>query len=234
MKKPGLIAAIFALAACADTGNIEGSGRLVEVQRDVAAFHAVEVSDGLRVEVAVGPQSVALHLDDNILDHVRIEVRGGLLVLEADSDNMGFEPSSGAVIRVASPTIDAVTVLDGGRARAETRSREVVAMSKDGGRLELVAHDAQLVRATAHDGSKVVLSGSAVELNVGSSDGSNVESTMPCESVIVDTHDGSDVRARASKSVRVEASDGSKVHILGNPGSRDVTTSDGSSVNFSE
>ena len=71
-----LPAFLLPLVACIGYSDIDGNGRLVDVQRDVAPFRAVEVSDGLRAEIAVGPQNVTLHLDDNIVDHVRAEVRG--------------------------------------------------------------------------------------------------------------------------------------------------------------
>ena len=234
MKTLHLPTLLLALVACVDDGNIEGSGELVDVQQDVAAFHAVEVSDGLRAEIVVGPQNVALHLDDNIAHHVRVVVRGGVLVLEANENNMGFDPSAGAVIRVASPTIDAVTVRDGANATAEARGTEVTAKSYDGGKLVFDAREAQVVHATARDGSSIVLTGATTDLDVEARDGSNITSQIPSESAAVRSHDGSEIRARASKSVRVQASDGSSVHIHGNPGSRDVNTSDGSSVDFSD
>jgi hypothetical protein len=233
MKKFSMLVALLTLAACVDTENIEGNGRLVDVRRDVAAFHAVEASDGLRVEITVGPQNVALQLDDNIVDFVRVEVRGGVLVLEAKSHEMGFEPSSRSVIRVSSPTIDAVTLHDGARANAETASNAVVLAATDGAKLSVVARDARTVRADARDGSSIVLAGSALELEIEARDGSNVGSALPAESLVVSTHDGSGVRARASKSVRISASDGSNVDIVGNPTNRDVSSSDGSEVTFS-
>ena len=229
-----LPALLLSLVACLDHSDIDGSGQIIELRRDVAAFRAVEVADGLRAEIAVGPQEVTLRLDDNIIDRVRVEVRGDVLVLEAKEQGVGFDPSANAVIRVGSPTITAVTVRDGSRARAEVRGGELVAKSHDGARLVIDARELQEVSASASDGSRIDVTGAAMSLEFDASDGSTITSNAPADSVTARSRDGSEVRARASKSVRVQASDGSYVRISGNPERRDVETSDGSSVVFSE
>ena len=231
---PALLLPLVSFAACIDSNDIDGSGRLVDVQRDVGAFRAVEVSDGLNADIAVGPQNVRLHLDDNIVDHVRVEVRGDVLVLEAKEPNMGFDPSADAVIRVSSPTITSVAVRDGASARAEARGGEVVASCRDGAKLVLHGQDSRTIRASASDGSRIEITGAATTLDIDASDGSKIASEATTESVVIRSRDGSTVRAHASKSVQVHASDGSHVHIHGNPRSRDVTTTDGSSVEFSD
>ena len=229
-----LPALLLSLVGCIDSSEIDGNGRIVEVERDVSTFRAIEVSDGLRAEVAVGPQHVTLRLDDNILDHVRVEVRGDVLFLEAKDRNMGFDPSAAAVIRVASPEVTSITVRDGSSARAEARGEEVSATSHDGARLVIDARAVRKIRASASDGSRIDVTGAATDLAIEANDGSKVVSEVPSDSLDVRSRDGSEVRARASKSVRVEASDGSYVRIHGNPESRDVRTRDGSSVVFTE
>lgn len=234
MKAARLCTLLVTLAGCFDDRDVEGSGRLVDVQTDVAAFHGVSVSDGLHAEIAIGPQSVALHLDDNIVDHVRVEVRGGVLFIEARERDVGFDPSAGAVVRVVSPTIDGVTVLDGSMASAEARGQEVTVRSDDGATLFLDARAAGVIHALAGDGASIVLNGTAPELDLDTSDGSSIESGVLSEVVAVRSRDGSTVRAHATKSVHVRAFDGSNVRIEGNPGSRDVSASDGSSVEFAD
>lgn len=227
-----LSALLLSLVGCIDYTDIDGNGRLVDVQRDVAAFRAVEVADGLRAEIAVGPQNVTMHLDDNIVRYVRVEVRGDVLFLEAKEGNMGFDPSDGAVIRVSGPAISAVTVRDGSSARAEARGEDFSASSHDGSRLAIDGQDVQVIHARASDGSRIEVTGAVTDLVVDAIDGSKIESEAASDSVEVRSRAGSAVRARASRSVRVQASDGSRVRIRGNPESRDVTTSDGSSVVF--
>jgi hypothetical protein len=231
---PFSVATIVALAGCFSDRSIEGSGRLVDVQRNVAAFHAVAIADGLRAQIAIGPQEVALHVDDNIVDHVRVEVRGGVLFVEANADDLGFDPSGGAVVRIASPTIDAVSVFDGARAAGEARGDEVTASCNDGGELVLDVRAANILNARAHDASIIVLSGTAPIVDLESIDASRIHSRVPAETVGIRSHDASEVVARAAQGARVRASDASNVRVEGNPANRDVSSTDGSSVVFSD
>jgi hypothetical protein len=236
MKLSLAFTAIVALAlpGCDDVSSIKGSGRLVDARRDVAAFHAVHVSDGLRAEIVVGPQSVDLHLDDNILEHVDVHVTDGRLVLQAKDRERGFDPSRHSVIRVASPAIDAVTATNGADVRAEPRSPEVTGDCRDGANLVLDVRDARLVRALARDGCRATFTGTARDLTLDSSDGSDVDSQVVLDSADIRARDGSAVRARVTKKVRVVASDGSDVRVHGNPAGREVTTGDGASVSFED
>lgn len=222
------------LGACVDDDrSIVGSGRLVEARLQVGTFHAVEVSDGLPAVVAIGQEAdVVMRLDDNIQEHVSVHVRDGVLFVEARDRDRGFEPSSQAIIQIATPALDGVTARDGSRVRAEASEREVRARCSDGADLEVDVRGADRVEVAGEDGCRAVIRGAAPVVSIEASDGSRLTSEIAADSATIRARDGSKVRAHVTKSAEVSASDGSEVRIHGNPAGRDVSQTDGSSVSF--
>ncbi len=82
--------AAFALATvamentCAGMDCIEGSGVSRQQERKLTAFSMLDVSGVFDVHLIVGsPQQVILTADDNILEHIRTEVRNGTLIVDS-------------------------------------------------------------------------------------------------------------------------------------------------------
>lgn len=99
--------AAAALTACGVVklpgSGIDGSGKIVVDARTVPAFDRVSVEDEFDVEVAVGPAAaVEVTGDDNLLPHVRTEVRGGTLHVETDRD---LDPTDRIRVRVATSSL---------------------------------------------------------------------------------------------------------------------------------
>jgi hypothetical protein len=234
MMRPIACVLFVPLAACWWGDGIDGDGRIVEVEKQVEAFHAVELSDGLPAEIVPGPERVVLRLDSNLVELVRVDVESGVLRIEARDPHMGFNPTDGAVIEISSPTIDAITLSDGATARATTNAASISIELHDGAEIELTAEAATAVSLAAKDGSTATLEGEGAAVEIEATDGSTVESRMPAREVVITSHDGSEVSAHASESVIVDATDGSEIRIRGNPAHRDVETSDGSTVDFLE
>jgi Putative auto-transporter adhesin, head GIN domain len=90
--------------------TIEGSGVLASEPRDVSPFTGVSLLGQGRVQVEIGePQSITVHTDDNLLEHVLTEVEDGTLEIR-QSDDTSIEPRAGLTIEIRVPTLEAASV----------------------------------------------------------------------------------------------------------------------------
>src|SRR5205823_12679479 len=69
---------LFAFAGC-DIGGIRGNGRVVSEQRNVDPFVNVETGGAFRVEWNSGAPSASITVDENLMQHVEMEVRDKVL-----------------------------------------------------------------------------------------------------------------------------------------------------------
>jgi hypothetical protein len=201
------LAVVLLIAACGE----EGSGQLVTESRSVGEFTAVDVSEGLRVEITVGtPFAVEADFDDNLLENLQIEVRGRTLHISCDPN---CDPSRGAVVRITMPEIVSIDASAGSRVEAGVVS---------GDRLEL--------KASA--GSRINVRGSVDELEIDGSAGSRIEAEDLVTNVLdIDLSAGSDAEVAVRDEVHGELSAGSELTIAGDANPVvDVDTSAGSSV----
>ncbi len=86
-----LLASLTALSGCnvsiensgVGSSGIEGSGTMASETREVEAFTGIDFRGAGELHVEVGkPQSVAVAIDDNLLQIIRTEVRNGKLVID--------------------------------------------------------------------------------------------------------------------------------------------------------
>lgn len=77
---------VVSLGSCGLRSNLHGSGVRVEERRALESFERLSVAGGFHVTVRAGREPrLVLRGDDNLLPHVRTDVRGGRLVLDFDS-----------------------------------------------------------------------------------------------------------------------------------------------------
>lgn len=90
----GALAAVLALGSCSfdiELGNVigggvDGSGEIVTEEFDLEAINAVEIGTVFNVEIVVGDeQRVEVRADDNLFEHLKIEVNNGTLELDTKS-----------------------------------------------------------------------------------------------------------------------------------------------------
>jgi hypothetical protein len=92
---------------------VRGSGMASSETRTTAPFTAVELEGSNDVVVRVGaPQSIVVHADDNLLDHVTTAVRSGALVIGNSGD---FSTRSPMWVSVVVPELTRVTLSGSGR-----------------------------------------------------------------------------------------------------------------------
>jgi hypothetical protein len=77
-----LLSAMVIISSCRFT---TGSGNIVTDKRSVGNFSGISVSEGIEVEVKIGPVTeVTVEADDNIIKHIETRVKGSTLRIEID------------------------------------------------------------------------------------------------------------------------------------------------------
>ena len=89
----GLTMVMLLVSACGIIPTL-GSRNLISESRDVSGFERVEVSGGGSMDIIQdGTESLTVETDDNVMQYVTSEVRGGTLYLGMDFGLRSFLPS---------------------------------------------------------------------------------------------------------------------------------------------
>lgn len=193
-------------------------GDWAEDTRSVGTFHAVRVDDGLQLQVLVEPGTapqVSVRAQEDDLDLVRTEVESGVLLATVRWHThwpSGEGPTPRVVVRV--PALERVDRSEGGR-------MEVRGLA--GGSFELLGSG----------GGDVLLTGTLDTLHVNVSGGTELYARdLAVRDATLVTSGGGDVQARVSDVLRVRASGGGDVHVVGHPQVLEQALSGGSSLTF--
>jgi hypothetical protein len=94
------------------TNGVRGSGVPASQTRTVPSFGAIDLTGSSNIRVRVGPrQKVVVNADDNLIDRVTTDVRGGVLVV---SERGNFSTKRPLTVNVTVPTLTAVGLIGSG------------------------------------------------------------------------------------------------------------------------
>jgi hypothetical protein len=200
-----------ALVGCEE---LQGNGDIVEQERPAGVFSTVSLAEGLRGEVAVGPQaSVKIRGDSNLLEHIQLEIRNGVLT-SAISGGSGLLPSEPIFVTIVTPTLKELRALNGTHLSAS-------GIDTTGFSLQVSGR------------SRVHVSGSAEKLSLTTAGDSDVQAgDLAVEVATIDVSGSSEVKLHVTRQISGRASTGSNVIVLGNPPQSDIATTGGSQVLF--
>jgi len=193
---------------------VRGSGDLATEERTVSAFSAVEAHDGTEVDLFVDPQltgdvTLAVSTDDNLLDALITEVRGGTLWVDVEGS---VSTRLGMMVRGDVPPLDSVTGRDGAVLQVDNLSGE-------------------RLNATASDGAVVRLEGAVGRLVVQAFDGADLEADrLTADTAEVDVRDGAVASICVTGKVTGTVSDGATLDVSCGGNASGVRVSDGGSV----
>lgn len=206
----GLTACNFSLGDAA-----VGSGTPTKETRAVTGFDSLEVSGAVDVTVAVGsPASLEVRADDNLLSHVKSEVRGSTLHLWSEGSHT---TTIGLSATVAVPSL--VGVRNDG-------SSDIVVTGVEGEQLTIANQGSgDLSLAGRVDALEIVINGSG-----------DVDATaLPATHARVTINGSSDVDVHAVESLHATINGSGDVRYRGNPkdvkrqvnGSGDIVAAEG-------
>jgi Putative auto-transporter adhesin, head GIN domain len=94
------------------SSTVQGSGVSASQARSLPPFSSIHLAGSNRVTVYVGgEQSVVVHADDNLIEHVTTNVRDGALVV---SETGSYATTSPMAVDVTVPELDSVTLSGSG------------------------------------------------------------------------------------------------------------------------
>ncbi len=191
-------------------GGVQGSGNTQTEKRSVTDFKAIEVGGIFEVEVVAQKDfSVEVDADDNLLQFIRTEVKGGTLEISAEKK---ISPRGRIRVRISAPDIE---------------SLQVSGVSK----LSLVDLKNDSLKVDASGASKINVAGETKNLEVELSGASKIEAeNLKAENVDVDGSGASCASVNVSGDLKADLSGASKVTYSGNPRNLEKSTSGASSV----
>ena len=216
------------LTACIYSNG--GFGDEVEEEWKVGDFDGIIVTSGVDINLSQGEVTrVIIRADEDIMDDVEVEVRGGRL--EISVDRKWFR-SGHVEADVTFRDIDLLDVNAGsdveGRGLLRFDDLEIEASSGSDLELELEARE---VSITASSGSDATLRGGCRDFIARASSGSDIDAfDFQVENARLDLSSGSDVKVWVTGSLEVDASSGSDVHYRGDPEVVNLNTSGGSDI----
>jgi hypothetical protein len=224
-----LVAVCASSAACGFLGE-EGSGVLVTRSIDVGAdIRAVEVGDAFLATISVGAAapSASTTIDDNLVDHLAIEVDDDVLRVELS----GRVRNATLGLEVALPALTSLEASGASRVEVEGGLDGEVEIGASGAStVHVDAVELEAFRLDVSGASRVETDGTAASIEADVSGASELDfAGVEAEVVVVNVSGASTVDVTVTEQLDAEASGASTVRYRGDPDVR-VDASGSSSV----
>lgn len=216
--------------------KVEGSGRVVEIVRPVAAFNRIEASDGIRVVLTQSAQQkLSIKTDDNIEPLIESRVDGGTLKLRT-TPNTRIRTNNGITLSVDFVTLDALTVRDGARAEAGViKALSLRISARDGADINVKDVTASELDVAVKDGASAVLGTvrAASRQSYVVADGASLTLDKSSgDRMTMKVVDGASMTVRAvdTKSLDARIADGARADVAGFAQTQTINVTDGASL----
>lgn len=198
--------------------GVTGNGNVqTETRNTVKNFTAIKASSGIKVYLTQDKAyAVKVEADENLLDIIRTEVKGGELHIYPEK-NIGRAKSK--KVYVSSPEISAITSSSGSDVHVENilKADNLELKSTSGSALRLET-EADRITCRASSGADITLKGSANTLTVRASSGSRIKArdlqTARCDA---EASSGGNISVYVSQDLTASASSGGDIRYSGNP-----------------
>ncbi len=245
-----------ALAAAGCSGStvfgkkIKGSGVLQTRSADVEAFHAVEASRGVNVTLTDAGDSLVIRADDNVLDYVVTQVRGGVLrigiderinslhnvqvevTVPATSTIRRLKASSAASIVTDQPLAEVeemeLSASSAGSVRAAVRTRECRIHASSSGSV-CTKLEAETCRVEASSAARVRMKGSCEQSSMRVSSAGSIDAgEFTVQDCSARASSAGSISVRCERTLDARASSGGRVSYAGEAAAEASTSSGGS------
>lgn len=196
--------------------HITGNGNVLEETRDISGFTGVHVSSGIDVLLSEGDTySVVVEADENLLDVIETELKGGMLVV--GTDNVSIRKAKSKKVHVTLPNLKALKISSAGDLDGQTTFHcddlRVDVSSAGDLLLEVKAERINLDISSSGD---VRLSGEAKEFDASLSSAGDLHAfDLVAETVDVSVSSAGDARVHATREISMRASSAGDIHYMG-------------------
>lgn len=205
---------------------------------DVAQFHGVDVSSGIRAVVSGGkPHSVVVEASDpDDLVNLRYDVRDGHLRLWYDwSIGELFDWSDRDVtVTIGTEQLDSLEAASGASIDAAVLMGEEIGLeASSGASIKTIAIEGMSYIIESSSGAHIETSGFCTDANIEVSSGASVAAkALDCAKVNLEVSSGASLDVTAKESISAEVSSGGHATVYGKPSVDHLETSSGGSVDF--
>lgn len=224
---------LFTLLAFIFVAQVSHAQRVKE-ERKVSSYNAVKVSTGIDVYIRQGNrQEVTVEVDEDDIDDLVTEVRGGELQIYFDNNSSFWNwRSRDAVVYVTVTDIKSIRSSSGSDVVGETVivSDYLELDASSGADLKLQVKTRRLVAETS-SGSDMEISGETDEFDGRSSSGSDLDARgLVARKAKVRASSGSDLAITVTEDIDAAASSGSDISYSGRPQYVNIDESSGGDV----
>jgi len=227
-----IIAVVVALlfSSC-NMETVDGNGNVTQQKRTVSGeFTSVTASSGLDVYIEQGVnRSVVVDADDNLQQHIKVEVSGTELKISSDV-NIGSSDSK--KITVVLPEITGIEANSGSAVKGKTvlKTDKVKLNANSAGVLEVTVIAKDVVCETSSSGT-VKLLGSTDNLDAEASSGSTLNAgELKTTNADTEASSGASLIVSPAESLSADASSGASIQYTTTPKKIDTKSNSGGSV----
>lgn len=233
MKKTTLLglALLMAATVTAQWGRkIKGNGNVVTIERSVGDYDAVALAGWFDVDLVAGNEGeITLKGEENLLEHIKTEVKDGKLVIKVEK-GVNLRPSNwgqGIHITVPIESINAATLSGSGDIVGKTtiKANNFKTSIAGSGDISLTI-ESKFVIANISGSGDIELSGRTSDLEVRVSGSGDIEAyNLESEFVKVTVSGSADVKVTANEMLTARVSGSGDISYRGNPKKVDTKTS---------
>ncbi|WP_426752588.1 head GIN domain-containing protein [Myxococcus sp. Y35] len=229
-----------ALSACSLGPFVEGNGQVVEEERETPSFDEVHVSDGIEAIVVVDPEQprrVIVDGDSNLAALMRTDVQSGskLRVRFLSEDVGDWESANPLRVRITMPTLREFERSGGGTANlgGSIDGPSFRLTASGGGTLRAMGLAVERMELETSGGAETTLEGQVDVLDSEMSGGGRLHAAgLRAHDARLESSGGGTTELQVTDTLRVEASGGASITIIGAPAVLDEDLSGGSTLRF--
>jgi len=224
----GFVAALL-FASCG--AKLDGSGNVTTQTRTVEGnYESISAETGLEVYVVQGSKaSVIVEADDNLQEHIKVEVNGSELKIYADADiNAGTKKITVTLPNIVSLEASSTAII---KSKIVIKSDEISLNAESAASIE-VGVDAKTVNCEASSSGTLKVSGKTSDLNTVSSSGGSINaSALTAEDAEAEASSGGNTKVNVTGKLTADAESGGIITYINNPKTVKSNATSGGSVN---
>ena len=228
---------IFTLIAFVSLNLIAANGNSDKTEtRQVSNFNGIKVSTGIDLYITMGStEEVKIVADDDIIDKIITEVKGGKLHIYTKSSSNWFNWNGANQTRKAYVTVKELESIDASSgsfvSSENTLKGEDLKVSASSGSDVAIDIYYKNVWVNTSSGSDAKLSGKVKTLSAEASSGSDIMAkNLESKICKVSVSSGSDATVNVADELYANASSGADIGYYGNPQVKDINESSGGDV----
>lgn len=204
-------------SGCMLIDGVEGNGRVVTEERNVSDFNGIDISNAFEVILKQGSsESLTIEADDNLLELIVTEVRGGVLKIYSEKNIR--HPKSLKIFL----TFKEIDYIDISGAVELTSDGKLIfdEIEIDGsGASEIdLELEAEKLEIDFSGASEIDLKGKVTDVEISVSGASEISAyDLETDFMDIDISGAAEARVFANKELNVEASGAASVRYKGNP-----------------